>query len=411
MRTPLLIALLAACVCGQNIALPNFSNLSSLTLNQNATTFNNALRVTSSVISQRGTAFWNNPIPVGLGFETTFTFQITSLVSSGGDGLAFVLHNDPRGVTALGNHASALGYGAFVGVPTGTAIANSLVVEFDTFLGNFNGFPDLSSNEISVHTGGAGDNSQGEDFSIGRANAPVSMKNGQVHTATIRYTPGLLVVTMNNTQVLSIPYSLDTGGQHILGTAGPVGGLNLLPGGLAYVGFSASCGGSYENHDILSWSFSAVANDPCFAGTVGSTAGGPYDILTVNNDGGSPGRRVLAATNSLLSIDLATSPVSLASANFIIVGLIGIPSLSDTFATPFGTFCFPPAPISPAPNRFVLADSFSLGLGALVPATASPWNLTLPQGLSTPLTLTLQGIVENGLGAYEITNAVVVTLF
>jgi hypothetical protein len=402
------VFVMSGALSAQNFSFPNFSTVSGLTLNQNAVQLGSALRLTASVASQRGTAFWNNPVSVALGFETTFTFQVTALGGGGGaDGLAFIIHNDPRGVLALGNHASAIGYGAFPTTPTGTAIANSLVVEFDMFQGIFNGIADLSSNEISVHTGGTGDNSQGEDHSIGRANAPVNMKNGAVHTATIRYVPGTLSVLLNNIPVLSVPYNFDTGGQYILGTALPVPGLSLFAGGLATIGFGASCGGAYENHDILSWTYTSLANDPCFAGTVGVGSGGPFDVLSINGGGIGSARRAVVPVGGAFNVDLSLSPVTNTPANFIIVGMIGLPDLQSTYPTPFGTFCFPPAPLAPAPNLFVLADSYNLGLGALVPATATPWTLSQPSGIGVPVTLAIQGIMDNGFGSFELTNAVV----
>jgi hypothetical protein len=63
--------------------------------------------------------------------------------------------------------------------------------------------------------------------------------------------------------------------------------------------------------------------------------------------------------------------------------------------------------LAPAPNLFVLADSYNLGLGALVPATATPWTLSQPSGIGVPVTLAIQGIMDNGFGSFELTNAVV----
>lgn len=407
----ILTAILAtAPLAAQDFNLPDFSNVSMLSLNQHAIQSGSRLRLTSSALSERGSAFWNAPMPVALGFETEFSFQVGSPAGGGADGLVFIVHNDPRGTAALGNHANALGYGAFAGSPPGTAIANSIAIEFDMFMGPFNGFSDLSANEVSIHTGGSGDNSQGEDFSIGRANAPVSMKNGQVHTVRIAYVPGTIAVFINNIQVVSVAYSFETGGQHILGAAQPVGGLSLMPGGLALIGFTASCGGSYQFHDILNWSFAAAAHRPCYAGTVGTLAGGPFDVLSINGAGGGPGRTVLAPAGGPVSLDLLPSPAAGISAGLILIGMVGIPSAAETYPTPFGTLCFPPAAFAPAPNRFVLADSFQLGLGAFFPATPPPWNLTLPAGLPGPVVLTLQGVVENGAGGFETTNAVVLKI-
>ena len=44
----------------------------------------------------------STPVSVVGGFTTSIRFQFTSPFASGADGLALVLHNDPRGTNALG---------------------------------------------------------------------------------------------------------------------------------------------------------------------------------------------------------------------------------------------------------------------------------------------------------------------
>jgi hypothetical protein len=278
----------------QLINYPNFSSVAGLTLNVNAAQSGSVLRVVPSVLSQRGAAYYSTPVTVENGFDTTFTFQTSAPSGGGADCVAFIVHNDPRGTAAIGNHAGAMGYGAFATSPPGTAIANSLVVEFDTFAGSFNGFSDLSGNEISVHTGGVGDNSQSEGFSLGRVTPATTFSNAAVHTARIHYVPGTLRVYLNNltTPVLTVPYSFATGGTWVLAPGGPVGGLALLPGGQAYVGFVACTGGSFENYDILSWKYEPgmllnLSYDPlAFAISLSDVGGNPGDLcinaLTLN---------------------------------------------------------------------------------------------------------------------------------
>ena len=399
---------LTATVLGQNFALTDFSNISQLTLNNDAYQNGNVLRLTDAINSQRGSAYWNNPQPVVAGFDTTFTFQIGVGGGGGGDGFGFVLHNDPSGLTAIGRHASAMGYGMFLGSMPGESIENSVVVEFDTYAGSFNGTPDLSGNEVSIHTGGMSDNSQDEQFSIGRANAPVNMSDGLVHTVRIQYVPGTFTITMDGMQFLTASYDFATGGTYILNGM-PVGGLSPASGPALFAGFCAGNGGANETHDILSWTWTSIAQDPCFAGTVGATSGGPYDVLSISGVTGGVGRLVTLPINTAFSVDLGSSPVSPAPSNFIIVGRVGTPDLANQFVTPYGTFCFLPSIVGgPAATHFVLADSFNLGLGALVPATPTPYTIPVPAGLPTPIVLTIQGIMDDGFGSFEITNALVV---
>ena len=253
-RTAAVLLFLTSAVVGQ-ISYPDFSSIAGLDLNMNAAQSGNVLRVTPSVISQRGSVWTQTPYPVAFGFDMAFQFQITTPAAGGGDGMAFVIHNDPRLTTAIGNHASALGYGAFVSAAPGTAIANSLAIEIDTYSGSFGGFADSSGNEVSIHTGGTGDNSQSEGLSIGRVTPTANLSDGQPHVMRIRYVPGTLEVYVDDltTPALSVTYDFATGGTHILpGT--PVGGLNLMGGTSALIGFTASTGGAWENHDVLWWS-------------------------------------------------------------------------------------------------------------------------------------------------------------
>ncbi len=258
----LLTIVTAASVClasaaGQSVSFPNFTSTSGLALNGNAAPAGSALRLAASALSQKGTAWYQTPLTVAYGFDTTFAFQTSTPSGGGADGIAFAVHNDARGTTVLGNHASGMGYGAFATSPAGTAVMNSLVVEFDTFAGAFGAFSDLSGNEISVHTGGTGDNSQSEGFSIGRVSPTITFSNAAQHVARIRYFPGTLSVYLDDlvNPVLVVPYDFTNGGTYILSPGGPIGGLALQPGGQAWVGFTAATGGSYENYDLLNWTF------------------------------------------------------------------------------------------------------------------------------------------------------------
>ena len=275
-----------ASASAQLINYPNFASTGGLTLNGNAAQSGTNLRLVPSVLSQKGTAFFAAPVTVENGFDTKFTFQTSTPSGGGADGLTFVIHNDPRADTFLANHAATIGYGAFATSPVGTALSNSLVVEFDSFLSTFGGFSDLSSNEISVHTGGTGENSHSEGFSLGRVTPSVTFSNALVHTARITYVPGTLKVYLDNmtTPVLTVPYDFATGGNYVLSPGGPVGGLSLLPGGTAWVGFTASTGGSFENHDLLSWTYEPgmllkLSYDPMsFVVSLSDVGGNPGDL-------------------------------------------------------------------------------------------------------------------------------------
>lgn len=239
----------------QNFDYPDFSNMTGLVLNQDAAQFNgNTLRLTPSVASAKGSCYYSTPVTVNGGFQAIFDFKVDTQTCSGADGIAFIIHNDSRTTSFLGLGGGQIGYGGAVG--SGNGAYNALVIELDSYL---NG-ADLSANEVSVHTNGPADLDSDEAFSIGSATAPVNMWDEQVHTCMISYIPGTLTVHIDGSQVVSTTYDFATGGTFIGG--GTVGGIPLINGTDAYVGFTAACGGCTENHDVLSWSWGPYIPPP-----------------------------------------------------------------------------------------------------------------------------------------------------
>ncbi len=258
-------------VAGSTTALaqsPNFTNFSTgqnlIKLNGNAAFAGSALRVASNLGSQTGTAFFNVQQPVQNGFTTTFVFQITN-PSPAGDGLAFVIQNASTGANAIGfsGNGGALGYGDADGITTnntGTGIANSIAIEFDTFA---NGWDMQNANHVAIQSCGTGNNTShhnepcvdGTTTNSTLSFVPVSSPtfvDGAPHTVTITYSPpstpsglGSLSVTLDSNAVATVSVNLS-----VL--------LNLTAGG-AYVGFTSATGASVENHDILSWTYQAQA--------------------------------------------------------------------------------------------------------------------------------------------------------
>jgi hypothetical protein len=274
-RSPLALFALALSAAtpaanAQSFAYPNFNSTAGLTLNGSATTVSGALRIAPAVGSARGSVFRTTPVDVAGGFETSFGFRITQ-AGQGADGMAFVIHNDPRGATALGGDGSTMGYGnQLADIP----IANSLVVELDTYDAGTPWF-DPDDNHVSVQTNGTADNNAYHNLSIAWGTpAGVDLNDGQVHKLTLRYTPGLFQVFLdgNSTALATATYNITTGGTWAAG--GTVGGLNLINGTSAYVGFTAACGGLTQNHDVLDWTWTGGAGGPpvvyCTSGTSSS---------------------------------------------------------------------------------------------------------------------------------------------
>ncbi|MEZ6195332.1 MAG: IPT/TIG domain-containing protein [Planctomycetota bacterium] len=415
MRIGLLVLALALAglpLGAQNISYPDFSSVTGLTLNGSAAQAANQLELNPSVISSKGSVFATNPVIVTDGFETTFEFQVTQLVSGGGDGLSFAIHADPRLDTALGDHAAQMGYGRFVAAAVGTGLTESIVIEFDTFAnGNQN---DISGNSVSVHTNGSGENEANESFSIGEANVVPNMSDGLLHTARIRYVPGTLEVYVDDlvNPVLTVPYDFATGGTWT-SSGMPVPPPVLFGGGTAFVGFTAGCGGSFERHLLSSWDFQSAAH-PCYGGTVQDGVGGIAEIFTVNGETGGLDRTVKVGINAPINFHLAQPPVNPAPAHFAIVGAIGlnVPIITNTV---FGDICLPIAYFNPtSPVLFVLADNLIQlpSTPPLIPfASPTPWNFNLPAGIPFPAVFTLQGaVIEDNTNpnAVAITNGIIV---
>ena len=239
----------------------DFSSIAGLQLNGSAAATSNGsvyvLRLTPGTGNQDGSAWYTSQIPLKAGFTSTFTFQFSGEGGSGGhaDGIAFLVQGAPSGVNASGYQGGAIGYGDDDGNATHSlGIPNSFAVELDTYQ---NGW-DPNANHIAVMSCGTGNNSQhhgpngcasGADPTIAiNSTFSANLTDGQMHTVIVTY--GLPCAGCQNLTV-----QLD--GQQILAVAFDLATLGLDTNDDAYVGFTASTGGGFENQDILSWSFTA----------------------------------------------------------------------------------------------------------------------------------------------------------
>jgi hypothetical protein len=264
---------LAPAAAAQSFDYPDFSNWTGINPVGMTLQVGPVLQLQDNVAppvggDNRGAAWYGTPVSVVNGFDTTFEFRMhTPSTAGGSDGMAFLIHNDQLagtpvtngypnagGSTALGRHAAAQGWGVFTGSLPGESVDNSLAISLDTYTNGSWGDP--NANHISIHTGGVGDNSQDESFSIGRATAGINMNNGAVNTLRISYVPGTLEVYLNGVLQLSVPYDFNSGGTWV-DSGTPVGGLNLIGGSSAYVGFASGAGGALEFREVHSWSFAS----------------------------------------------------------------------------------------------------------------------------------------------------------
>jgi lectin family protein len=285
----------------QTISYPNFSSSDGIQLNGSTAVTSNGtaqvLRITPAALSQVGSAWYAATLPLSQGFTTTFKFQLTQPGGIGSaDGFAFVVQNGSfangtSGSLAVGAPATSGGGG--IGYQ---GLTKSVAIEFDTFDNSPNS--DVSSSEVAVQSCGTGANTavhgactSGSVVNLSSLDGPIFLADGQVHTAVITYTPpsiGCIEGPCSGTLAMTLD------GQAVLTTAFNLASLGLDANRDAFVGFTAATGAGDENHDILSWSFTANQS----AQTQTATLGGPgttatltfnadtYKITSVDNQGG-----------------------------------------------------------------------------------------------------------------------------
>ncbi len=205
------------------------------------------LRLTRAKNDQSGAAWFSDKQPVASGFETTFQFQLTHQggLGHGADGFAFVLQNS--GPEALGGRGSAGGFA--VEDPDfhhhrGTAIPWSIAVFFDTYRNKDEGDP--SNNYIAFCTYGKPGKMRWPAPRLAfTPNLSVQLKDQNEHSARILFRPPVLSVFLDDSPAPVLQSVVDLS-------------IVLDQQGSAWVGFTASTGGGYENHDILNWSFTGT---------------------------------------------------------------------------------------------------------------------------------------------------------
>jgi hypothetical protein len=244
----LVLGCLLACggqfAAGGAIIFDDFSDVSVFVLNGSAAGASDGadqvLRLTPSEAAQAGSAFLAETVrlPADFAFETDFRFRIHDHWHDGSaDGLAFVLHADSRGASALGHTGGSMGYGGEAN--TGPErITPSLCVEFDTHEWYWD--PDNDNH--------AGVNGNGNLSSLATASPLQRLDNANQKHAWIRYegASDLLEVFLSESDVQPATPLVS----HAVDLTSIFGGRRDL-----YVGFTAATGSWYSTHDIISWTF------------------------------------------------------------------------------------------------------------------------------------------------------------
>lgn len=173
-----------------------------------------------------GAIWFKKKVKVEHGFETEFQILIDKVGGWGGtgaDGLAFVISNDPKGLS-VGEAGEGIGY---------QGISNCVVVEFDTFDNEEGG-----NNHVSIQTNGKGTVSRFNNHSIA-INHKIPPLRNKTRTVKVVYDFKYMKVYIDSKLYIKKAISLEQ--------------VIKLDDGKAWIGFTASTAGAFSQHRILNW--------------------------------------------------------------------------------------------------------------------------------------------------------------
>jgi hypothetical protein len=233
MKTFLLVGIFAGLASAATITYPDFSNVSTLTLNGAAAQSGSLLRLVPNMNSLGGSAYVTNSVAFNslTSFRAAFEFLVTTDPNNPTDGLAFVLQG--QGATALGNPSQDEGYGGGPGVGVTPSVAVFFRGRSPAFIGLF-------TNGIAAPFPPPG--------GITIAENAIYNRN---EFAWVDYTPGTLNVYLATTNVKPLTPILSNT-IDIFGTVGAN----------QYIGFSAGTGAASGNNDILNFTFTTNVVTP-----------------------------------------------------------------------------------------------------------------------------------------------------
>lgn len=245
--------------CGDySFTFAGFPSANGLSFVESSFIESQELVLTDSHQQLRSAAWYYYPVPVQRGFKTTFSFTISHPAAGsipdgsalGADGLAFVIQNNSN--ISIGGSGGGLGY---------ESIPNSLAVEIDLFANDNKQIEnryDPDGNHVAVQSLGIEKNSSAHNnnATLGIKSIPFPIRSDSTkYYGKIEYNlePNTLKVYIDSTDKLDNPLitlnNIDLSKK-----------LNLINNDMAYIGFTAATGDSYQKQIIESWKFCTASD-------------------------------------------------------------------------------------------------------------------------------------------------------
>ncbi|MFD3002473.1 gliding motility-associated C-terminal domain-containing protein [Pontibacter toksunensis] len=258
--------ILCFCFCFAFILAPLTSSAQFVTRGDAVKLSDQCFKITEDREWRYGYIWWKEKIDLSKPVELEFTVYLGTKDLDGADGIAFVFHNDPRGLEAKGRLGEAFG----VGAPE--PVTPSVAIEFDTHDNTDKSYIDNKTDIAADHT---------TVFYNGNMPAPEfppvqidpnnkDVENNQCHTYTILWNPA--------TQELKLLFD---GAERFTHKDDII--KNVFNGDpMVYYGFTGATGGLYNEQTIclLDRNSKPVANDD----VAQAAPGKPVTVAVLEND-------------------------------------------------------------------------------------------------------------------------------
>lgn len=226
---------------------PNFNTYSALCFVEDAEPEGSpgVLKLTPATNYKWGGVWHNRKHNLIGNWDSHFTFRITRPLNQaqGANGIAFVIHNDPDNVAAIGSYASGLGYGNDYN-PVGKYVRKGVAIMFHTYV------PETRSGPLTLEEGTRVLQIRYRNNLVlaQSLNAHFVHHDGQPHDIRVSYRGTTLKVSalVNGVWQTLIQANVNLATE--------------LDGTSGYIGFTGATGSSgiVNKHEILKWRMSAV---------------------------------------------------------------------------------------------------------------------------------------------------------